>query len=133
MTIEKTFMEWLETVDRERNADRERTANDYRPTVPVFSPNRPVLSPPLPNFKHRGLGTDSDPVQKPVHYSSGAVECIEAIEAATDGLSGFEGYCAGNAIKYVWRHSMKGGTQDLEKARWYIDRLISSRRIRGAK
>lgn len=27
-------------------------------------------------------------------------------------------------MKYLWRHRRKGGTEDLEKAKWYIDRMI---------
>jgi len=65
-----------------------------------------------------------DPVNRPAHYTSGKVECIDAIEAATVGLTGGAAYCTGNAIKYLWRWSRKGGVEDLRKARWYIDRLI---------
>ena len=36
------------------------------------------------------------------------------------------GYLAGNVIKYVCRHGAKGGRQDLEKARHYIDLLIEA-------
>ncbi|NDG32339.1 DUF3310 domain-containing protein [bacterium] len=32
----------------------------------------------------------------------------------------------GNAVKYIWRASLKGKEiEDLRKARWYIDREIS--------
>lgn len=65
-----------------------------------------------------------DPVNKPEHYANGKVECIDAIEAATQSLQGFEAFCTGQVIKYTWRWKMKGGRQDLEKARWYIDRLL---------
>ena len=63
-------------------------------------------------------------VEHPEHYNAGAVECIDGIEAATESLSGFEGFCVGNAIKYLWRWKHKGGVEDLEKAKWYIDKLI---------
>jgi len=46
------------------------------------------------------------------------MEVIEAIE----GLN--LNYHQGNIIKYVSRYNMKGGIQDLQKARWYLDRLI---------
>lgn len=65
----------------------------------------------------------TDPTN-PAHYRQGEVECIDAIKAATINLSGFEGFCTGNAIKYLWRWNAKGGKTDLEKARWYIDRLV---------
>ena len=35
-------------------------------------------------------------------------------------------YCEGNVIKYVSRWRNKGGLQDLEKAKHYIDFLIAS-------
>jgi hypothetical protein len=60
----------------------------------------------------------SDPVNSPKHYTQGSMETIEAIE----GLN--LNYHQGNIIKYVSRYNMKGGIQDLQKARWYLDRLI---------
>ena len=66
-----------------------------------------------------------DMVNHPSHYTQGGIECIDALEAATTGLTGIEAVCTANAIKYLWRWKSKGGKQDLEKARWYIDRMIS--------
>lgn len=68
----------------------------------------------------------ADPVNHPSHYNQGAVECIDAIEAAL-GPDGFRAYCKGNALKYVWREQHKGGTESLRKAIWYLDRLVSGR------
>lgn len=65
----------------------------------------------------------SDVVNKPGHYRQGGVECIEAIEASMSREE-FQGYLKGNIQKYVWRYRYKNGRQDLEKARWYLDRLI---------
>ncbi len=69
--------------------------------------------------------THSD-VDHPPHYTAGKIECIEAIEAATTGLEGLEAVCTANVIKYVWRWKRKNGVQDLEKAKWYLDRLIQA-------
>ncbi len=64
-------------------------------------------------------------VTHPTHYqSSNGIECIQAIEAATEELQGVEAVCTANAIKYLWRWKKKNGKQDLEKAKWYIDHLI---------
>lgn len=63
-------------------------------------------------------------VNHPAHYNSGKIECIDAIEACMWGLSGYEGFCIGNSIKYLWRWKQKGGVTDLEKAKFYIDRVI---------
>ena len=65
-----------------------------------------------------------DAVNHPSHYTQGGIECIEAIEAAMTPEE-LRGYLKGNVIKYVWRSNHKGSLlQDLEKARWYLDRLI---------
>ncbi|AHV96128.1 MULTISPECIES: DUF3310 domain-containing protein [Paenibacillus] len=66
----------------------------------------------------------SDMVNNPPHYTAGKVECIDAIDAATTGLTGSEAYCTGAALKYLWRWKRKNGLEDLKKAQWYINRLI---------
>ena len=63
-----------------------------------------------------------DNVNKPPHYNQAGVECIEAIQAATD--NGFEYYLQGNIIKYLWRYRYKNGVEDLKKAQWYLTKLI---------
>jgi len=69
--------------------------------------------------------TDKE-VDSPAHYNTGTVECIEAISSTLSGEE-FQGYCRGNALKYLWRCMYKGKTkQDLEKCRWYLDRLIGT-------
>ena len=67
-----------------------------------------------------------DLVNHPAHYASGTIECIEAIEVATSDLQGIEAVCTANAMKYLWRWKKKGGVQSLEKAVWYINRLIDT-------
>lgn len=67
-----------------------------------------------------------DLVNKPPHYNSpGGMECIEAIQAML-GDSGFLAYCQGNIIKYCWRWEHKGREQDLEKAQWYLGRMLDT-------
>ena len=68
----------------------------------------------------------NDPVNHPSHYQGNGVECIDCIESAVSGLDGFHAFCAGNAIKYIFRFSHKNGVEDLRKAEWYIDRLIKA-------
>ena len=54
------------------------------------------------------------------------MECIEVVEHF--------GFCIGNAIKYLWRAGLKGDAiEDLEKARWYVDREIQRRRKEQAR
>ena len=57
-------------------------------------------------------------------YYQGKIECIEALEAATEHLSGLDAVCTANAIKYLWRWKQKNGIEDLKKAQWYIQRLV---------
>lgn len=66
-----------------------------------------------------------DPVNHPVHYCQGGVECIDAIQAAVSSLSGVEAWLTGSVIKYLWRWKLKNGLEDLRKARFYLDRLIN--------
>ncbi len=64
-----------------------------------------------------------DPVEKPVHYAAGSVECIDAIEAQMTPEE-FRGYLKGNVVKYLWRERKKGGKESLKKAKWYLNKLI---------
>ena len=64
-----------------------------------------------------------DPVEKPMHYAAGNVECIDAIEAQLTPEE-FRGYLKGNVAKYMWRERKKGGKESLKKARWYLNKLI---------
>jgi len=64
----------------------------------------------------------SDNVNSPSHYNKGLVECIDAIQSATD--DGFEYYLQGNIIKYLWRYRHKNGVEDLRKSKWYLNKLI---------
>jgi hypothetical protein len=67
---------------------------------------------------------EEDMINNPNHYNNGAIECIDAIEQSMT-LEGFRGYLKGNVQKYVWRYESKGGLQDLEKAEWYLVKLMS--------
>jgi len=62
-------------------------------------------------------------VSHPPHYNQGKIEVIEFIE--DQGLG--DGFCLGNAIKYIARAGKKDPEktiEDLEKARWYLSRQI---------
>jgi hypothetical protein len=64
-----------------------------------------------------------DMVNHPPHYRNhpSGVEAIDITEHMN--------FCRGNAVKYIWRAGEKGGPEteieDLEKARWYLDREIA--------
>ena len=70
----------------------------------------------------------NDPVSHPAHYTDGKIEVIDFIE--DKGL----GFHLGNAIKYIARAGKKDpskAVEDLEKARWYLDREIARRKSEG--
>lgn len=63
-------------------------------------------------------------VEHPQHYTShpSGIECIEVTEHMN--------FCLGNAVKYIWRADLKhddGGTKDLRKAIWYLERELARR------
>ena len=62
---------------------------------------------------------EKEQVDHPSHYNQG-IEAIDIIESWDLNFS------LGNAIKYILRSAYKGKQiEDLEKARWYIDREIN--------
>ena len=64
------------------------------------------------------------PVDHPAYYTQGAVEAIDAIEAAL-GHDGFVCFLRGQVIKYNWRLGRKDAAlQDAKKAAWYQAKLI---------
>jgi len=79
---------------------------------PVFT----IESPPV---------IQGDEVNHPDHYTDGAIECIEAIEAQLTADE-YRGYLKGNIAKYIWRERHKGEIQSLKKAQWYLDRLVQT-------
>lgn len=68
----------------------------------------------------------ADNVNSPSHYTEGGIECIEAIKASMTAMA-FAGYLKGNILKYIWRYEKKvAPVEDLEKARWYLNKLIET-------
>ena len=67
-------------------------------------------------------------VNHPSHYTDGNIECIDYIQ---DKLTDeeFQGYCKGNALKYISRAGKKNPdkyNEDLKKAIWYLERATSN-------
>lgn len=60
-------------------------------------------------------------VDRPNHY--GGVACLNAIEASMSPEA-FKGFCKGNAMKYIWRYEKKGSVESLQKAIWYLNKLV---------
>ena len=65
----------------------------------------------------------------PNHYKTDdGIECIDALRAML-GRERFEGFLQGNVLKYVWRFKDKGGKEDLEKAKIYMQWLIDCQHV----
>ena len=69
----------------------------------------------------------SETVNHPPHYTAGRFEAIDVIEdAVAQAPDAVFGGCQWQALKYLLRLWGKGNAlQDAQKARWYLDRLIS--------
>lgn len=94
---------------REEQEERERVAKAMREG--------------LSRAQARVNGPKEDPINHPSHYTKGGIETIDVIEAW--GL----GFCLGNTVKYISRAGRKDPgklLEDLKKARWYLDREIST-------
>lgn len=72
-------------------------------------------------YRHNLVDTQNEAVNHPSHYTYGTIETIDMIESC----GWLPHFCAGNALKYLTRHEHKGKKiEDLEKADWYITKLI---------
>jgi hypothetical protein len=87
--------------------------------IAAFTSNKSILNPEITIEEPK-----ADPVNHPAHYKIGGIETIDFIEAKALG------YHLGNAVKYITRADHKGNRlQDLQKAKWYIDRAIEKASI----
>ena len=64
-----------------------------------------------------------DNVNHPKHYIQGKIEPIDFINAHD-----FD-YLEGNIIKYIARYKYKGGSEDLEKAEFYLRMLLQREKV----
>ena len=118
------------------------TPDRVNPTEPPTVEEETEENPPVVEFRGHDFSRDlrevfapqlyrtpdacADMVNHPPHYTAGGIECIDAIEAAAAQLAGMEAVCTAQIIKYVWRWKLKNGAEDLKKAGFYLDRLIST-------
>jgi hypothetical protein len=66
---------------------------------------------------------EEDVVNRPKHYNTGDIECIDAIKESMSSVA-YKGYLKGNSLKYLWRYDYKGKqVEDLQKAQWYLNKL----------
>lgn len=65
------------------------------------------------------LSSTLSSVDHPAHYNiPGRKECIEEM-LDKYGAEKVKAFCELNAYKYRYRHTLKGGAEDLQKAAWY--------------
>lgn len=63
-----------------------------------------------------------DMVNHPAHYNiPGRKECIDEM-LDLYGLDAVLNFCVLNSYKYLYRHELKNGQEDLDKAKWYQDK-----------
>ena len=67
-----------------------------------------------------------DMVNSPSHYNYGEIEVIDFIEQVTKHYNPNVAYHIGNAIKYLSRSPHKNGKEDIQKAKWYIERAFEN-------
>jgi len=124
MTIKKindiTTDEWNSLGEQSKQIDLPDLSSSYTTlTLPIES-LPPVTLSTLKKSKPR-----TDNVNAPFHYNAGKIECIEGIEASMSSEA-FKGYLKGNCQKYLWRFDYKGkAKEDLQKASWYLNKLIT--------
>ena len=71
---------------------------------------------------HVSPGEGNDEIESPSHYMLDGlnVEAIDVIKAVL-GEDGFKAHCRGCALKYLLRADKKNRTEDLKKARVYLN------------
>ncbi|MCG2177699.1 DUF3310 domain-containing protein [Staphylococcus epidermidis] len=78
----------------------------------------------LTNENEEPQKTLDEKVNHPSHYTYGDIEIIEFIEQVTKDYKPELAFAIGNAIKYISRANRKNGKEDLDKARWYLNRAF---------
>ncbi|MEN2040059.1 DUF3310 domain-containing protein [Staphylococcus epidermidis] len=85
--------------------------------------NYDFISVPKPTSKEVEKTLD-DKINHPSHYTYGEIEVINFIEQVTKDYKPELAFAIGNAIKYISRANRKNGKEDLDKARWYLNRAF---------
>ncbi|MEV7495796.1 DUF3310 domain-containing protein [Streptomyces anulatus] len=78
----------------------------------------------LANENEETQKTLDDKVNHPSHYTYGDIEVVDFIEQVTKDYKPELAFAIGNAIKYISRANRKNGREDLDKARWYLNRAF---------
>lgn len=104
--------------DRKEHAEHIKTHIKFATAMTSNKNIRELMNTPDPKMPK--FTPKHDPVNHPSHYTQGGIETIDFIEAKQLP------YNLGNVIKYITRADHKGNKlEDLQKARWYLDREIT--------
>ena len=121
------FLEEFDTYNEWNNIQKKEKQEGYK--WPQFKSNARSLKAGdtiiLGNDGIIGAEKD-DRVNHPSHYTSGKAEVIDIIEdAIKDAPTVSEGMLQAQVLKYMLRCWLKDNpSEDLRKARWYLNRLI---------
>lgn len=75
-----------------------------------------------PLLWERKTESEKEAVNHPAHYQ-GKHECIDEM-IALFGVEAVKHFCMCNVYKYRFRAANKNGQEDLDKADWYMDKLM---------
>lgn len=75
------------------------------------------------DIKPKSVSENTDDINHPNRYAKGKYECIDVMQEIF-GVEFVKDFCKGNAFKYLWRESDKGGLSDIKKAQFYINKYI---------
>ena len=140
-----TYNEWNRVVKREADEEKKLCQQDLNFDQDVNNlfphltsvPDKPTVLGGLSNLGIMSNDTISfnidDRVNSPSHYTKGKQEVIDIIEdAITDAPTMSAGMLQGQVLKYMLRCWLKDNPiEDLKKAQWYLNRLISQMEVRG--
>ena len=116
ITVVESMAEQLEEVRKENLKE----ANEMLLGINDVYENESIQSNDLQQRKRK------DAVNHPSHYNYGDIEVIDFIEQVTKHYNPNVAYHIGNAIKYLARSPHKNGKEDIEKAKWYIERAFEN-------
>ena len=105
------------------NADDEHASSWFDPIIDTVSECPDGVCPVPWAVEERPKIYDN--IQKPIHYASSSIECIEAIKAQLTEEE-YIGFCKGNIAKYLWREKQKGGIESVKKAQYYLRELLAT-------
>lgn len=91
----------------------QQTVTNSSNNVVGYQPNKLIIpvEKPVNNVNH------------PVHYKGDKFECIDVMEEVY-GKEAVQHFCILNAFKYLYRQNKKNGSEDVEKAIWYLNKYI---------